>query len=423
MRVELGIGDLVQEVCIPDEMHSEVLLPNEKNHDLTGSKEVRRALRHPIGTPVLRDIVKAGEKVAIVTSDITRPVPSQEILPALLDELYAAGAKPEDLTLVFALGSHRRHTEEEKKKLAGDRVYREIRCVDSDPEDCMHLGVTARGTPVDITRTVAEADRRICVGNIEYHYFAGYSGGGKAIMPGVSTRAAIQANHRMMTDPQACAGRLDDNPVREDIEEAAAICGVDFILNVVLDEHRKIVYATAGDAVEAHWEGCRYLDGLYQKKIRRKADIVIVSQGGAPKDLNLYQTQKALDNAKHAVKKGGSIILVGSCREGLGEATFEKWMTEARTPEDLTRRIEYKFELGGHKAAAIALVLEQADIYLVSDLEPEFVKTLFMKPYNTVQSAFEAAVRKQGADSRVIVMPYGGSTFPCPDTEKTETEL
>lgn len=423
MKIGLGIGDRVQEVSIPDEMHPEVLLPNEAIHDLTGTEEVRRALQHPVGTPALRDVISSGEKIAIVTSDITRPVPSREILPVLLDELYAAGAKPEDLTLVFALGSHRPHTEEEKRTLAGDRAYREIRCVDSDPEDCVHLGVTARGTPVDITRIVAEADRRICIGNIEYHYFAGYSGGGKAIMPGVSTRAAIQANHRMMTDPRACAGRLDDNPVRRDIEEAAAVCGVDFILNVVLDEHKKILYATAGDAVKAHREGCRYLDGIYQKKIRKKADIVIVSQGGAPKDLNLYQTQKALDNAKHAVKKGGTIILVGSCREGLGESTFEKWMTKARAPEELTRKIEQKFELGGHKAAAIALVLEQADIYLVSDLEPEFVKTLFMKPFGTVQEAFEAAVREQGADSRVIVMPYGGSTFPCPDTEKTETEL
>lgn len=415
MKIGLGIGDRIQEIFIPDQMCAEILLPKEGSHNLEGAGEVLRALAHPVGTPRLREIVKAGEKIAVVTSDITRPVPSGEILPCLLDEMYLAGVKPEDITLVFALGSHRPHTEKEKKKLAGDRVYEEIQCVDSDPDDSVRMGITACGTPVDITRAVAEADRRICVGNIEYHYFAGYSGGGKAIMPGVSTRAAIQANHRMMTDPRACAGSLDENPVRKDIEEAAAICGVDFILNVVLDEHKKIIYAVAGDAVKAHREGCRYLDGIYQKMICEKADIVIVSQGGAPKDLNLYQTQKALDNAKHAVKKGGIIILVGSCREGLGEAVFEKWMIEADRPKELIERIEQKFELGGHKAAAIALVLEQADIYLVSDLDAEFVKTLFMKPYDTVQEAFEEALKEKGTDSRVIVMPYGGATFPVLD--------
>lgn len=416
MKIGLGIGNRVQEVYLPDSMHPEILLPGEGSCGLDGIEEVRRALKHPIGTPCLSGIVKAGEKIAIVTSDITRPVPTWEILPVLLDELYTAGIKPENITLVYALGSHRPHSEDEKKKLAGNRAYREIRCVDSDPEDCVHLGMTSCGTPVDVTRAVAEADRRICIGNIEYHYFAGYSGGGKAIMPGVSTRAAIQANHRMMTDPRACAGNLDNNPVRKDIEEAASICGVDFILNVVLDEHKRIMYAVAGDVLEAHREGCRYLDGIYQKKIHEKADIVIVSQGGAPKDLNLYQTQKALDNARHAVKTGGTIILTGSCKEGLGESTFEKWMMEAGNPRELIERIEQKFELGGHKAVAIALVLEQADIYLVSDLEPELVEKLFMKPYRTVQEAFEAAVRKHGISARVIVMPYGGSTFPCLDT-------
>ena len=161
---------------------------------------------------------------------------------------------------------------------------------------------------MDITRTVAEADFRICLGNIEFHYFAGYSGGAKAIMPGVSTPEAIQQNHRMMVSQDACAGKLEGNPLREDIEEAGRICGIDFIVNAVLDEHKQIVYAVAGHAVQAHRAGCAYLDRMYRTPIPRKADIVLVSQGGAPKDANLYQTQKALDNAKHAVKKGGTII-------------------------------------------------------------------------------------------------------------------
>lgn len=412
MKLELGIGSRLQQVEIPDHCVQQVLLPNDVKRELTGEDEVRRALADPVGTPALKEIVKAGETVAIVTSDITRPMPTYKVMPALLDELYEAGIRPEDITLVFALGSHRPHTEEEMRKLAGERAFSEIRCVDSDAADCVHLGVTTAGTPVDITRTVAEADRRICLGNIEYHYFAGYSGGAKAIMPGVSTREAIQSNHSMMVREEACAGNLDTNPLRKDIEEAAAICGVDFIVNVVLDEHKEIIRAVAGDVTAAHREGCAFLDALYQKKIEKRADIVIVSQGGAPKDLNLYQTQKALDNAKHAVRDGGIVILVGSCKEGLGESVFEEWLTSAQKSRDLIDRIQREFRLGGHKAAAIAMVLEHAEIYLVSDLEPEFVKTLFMTPFATVQEAYDAAAAKLGETPTVLVMPYGGSTLP-----------
>lgn len=412
MKLELGIGSRLQQVEIPDHCVQQVLLPNDVKRELTGEDEVRRALANPVGTPALKEIVKAGETVAIVTSDITRPMPTYKVMPALLDELYEAGIRPEDITLVFALGSHRPHTEAEMRKLAGERAFSEIRCVDSDAADCVHLGVTTAGTPVDITRTVAEADRRICLGNIEYHYFAGYSGGAKAIMPGVSTREAIQSNHSMMVREEACAGNLDTNPLRKDIEEAAAICGVDFIVNVVLDEHKEIIRAVAGDVTAAHREGCAFLDALYQKKIEKRADIVIVSQGGAPKDLNLYQTQKALDNAKHAVRDGGIVILVGSCKEGLGESVFEEWLTSAQKSRDLIDRIQREFRLGGHKAAAIAMVLEHAEIYLVSDLEAEFVKTLFMTPFATVQEAYDAAAAKLGETPTVLVMPYGGSTLP-----------
>ena len=412
MKLELGLGAGSQTVEIPDACVQQVLEPNQVARGLTGEAEVRRALAEPIGTPRLREIVRRGEKIAVVTSDITRPMPTRTVMPALLEELYAGGVRPEDITLVFALGSHRRHTAEEQKKLAGEEVFSQIRCIDGDPEDCVRLGVTAAGTPVDITRVVAEADRRICLGNIEYHYFAGYSGGAKAIMPGVSTRAAIQANHSMMVQEAACAGNLDTNPLRQDIEEAAALCGVDFILNVVLDEHKQIIRAAAGDVTAAHRAGCAFLDTLYRTPIEKRADIVIVSQGGAPKDLNLYQTQKALDNAKHAVRDGGIVILVGSCKEGLGEKTFETWMLEAKRPHDLIDRVQRNFQLGGHKAAAIAMVLEHADIYLVSELEDALVRQLFMTPFATVQAAYDAAAARLGPDASVLVMPYGGSTLP-----------
>lgn len=412
MKLSFGFGTGTQEVEVPEKNLLGVLHANEVELGLTGEAEVRRALAEPVGSPRLREIVKPGEKIAIVTSDITRPMPTYRVMPALLDELYAAGVKAEDVTLVFALGSHRKHTDEERKKLAGDRAWQEIRCVDSDPEDCVSMGVTAAGTPVNITRTVAEADRRICLGNIEYHYFAGYSGGAKAIMPGVSTRSAIQSNHSMMVRPEARAGALEDNPVRMDIEEAGHICGIDFILNVVLSEHKEIICAVAGHPVQAHRKGCEFLDRLYLKELPQGADIVLVSQGGAPKDLNLYQTQKALDNARHAVKPGGVIVLIGSCKEGLGERVFEEWMTKSESPQAMIERIGRDFQLGGHKAAAIAMTLEKADVYLVSDLQPDFVRSIFLTPQPSAQAALEAAFGKLGPEATVLAMPYGGSTLP-----------
>ena len=416
MKLDFGCGTGVQTVDIPDENLLGVLTANEIQHELGGEAAVRAALAAPIGAKRLRDAVKPGQKIAIIASDISRPVPSYEILPAVLDELTAAGCRDEDITVVFALGSHRHHTEAEKRKLAGSAVYDRVRCEDSDPDDCVHLGVTATGTPVDITRRVAEADFRICTGNIEFHYFAGYSGGTKAIMPGVSTPAAIQANHRMMFSEAACAGRLDGNPIRVDIEEAGRICGAEYIVNVVLDEHKHIVHAVAGNAIQAHRAGCAYLDKMYRKPIPQRADVVLVSQGGAPKDANLYQVQKALDNAKHAVKKGGTIILIGACNEGLGSAAFERWLKEASTAHSMIDRVHQHFELGGHKAAAIAMVLENAKIDLVSELPDAFVREIFLNPQPSAQAALDQALAHYGSAATVLAMPFGGATLPiAPD--------
>ena len=409
---EFGFGKEKQFVNIPDGVNVRELTANDNIEFNAVDADVVHALENPIGSPRLRDIVKPGEKIAIITSDITRPMPTYKVMPALLDELAAAGVNFKDVTLVFALGSHRKQSPEEQKRLAGDVAYGKINVVDSDPEDCVHMGVTANGTPVDITRVVAEADRRIALGNIEFHYFAGYSGGYKAVMPGVSTPAAIQSNHKLMIRPESCAGRLEGNPVREDIEEAGRICGLDFILNVVLDEHKNIVKVVCGDPVKAHRVGAAFLDKLYTKEIDCGADIVIVSQGGAPKDLNLYQTQKALDNSKHAVKDGGIIILIGSCAEGYGEHTFEDWMLNSESPDDLVNKIRRNFVLGGHKAAAIGMVLQRADIYLVSDMDPALVQRSFMKPYSSAQQAFDDALAKLGDNADVITMPYGGSVLP-----------
>jgi lactate racemase len=388
------------------------ILPNKIEINLINEDEVKRAIDNPIGSKKLKDMVVPGGKIVIVTSDITRPMPSKLVLPVVLKELGKAGVPDKDITIVLALGSHRSHTEEEKKYLLGEEVFTRIRCIDSNPKDFKHLGFTKRGTPIDIFTEVAEADMRICLGNIEYHYFAGYSGGAKAIMPGVSTRAAIQANHSRMIEPEAKTGNLDTNPVRLDLEEAIKSCPIDFIVNVILDKKKQIIKAVAGHYIKAHREGCKFLDIANKIKIENKADIVITTPGGYPKDINMYQSQKALDNAKHAVKKGGIIILVASCVEGLGEKVFERWMLAASSPESLIVDIQKNFELGGHKAAAIAMVLQDAKIFLVSEMEADFVRKIFMEPFSDVQSAVDKAFKDQGTDAKVIIMPYGGSTLP-----------
>ena len=412
MKIEFGYGKGVQTVDVPDKNLVDILMSNPMEHKRHGSEAVDYALANPIGSPKLGALVNKDQKIVIITSDISRPLPSYDVVPSVLDELYAAGVPKENITIVFGLGSHRKQTEEEMKHLVGERAYSEVKCMDSTPEDCVHLGTTSGGTPVDITRVVAEADFRIALGNVEFHYFAGYSGGAKALMPGVSTPAAIQANHSKMVSNDACAGKLEGNPIREDIEEAGRICPIHFIVNAVLDEHKHIVYAVAGDCVKAHREACAYLDKMYRKPIPEKADIVLVSQGGAPKDANLYQTQKALDNAKHAVKDGGTIIVIGACNEGLGSAKFEEWLVNAPTSHSMVERIGKDFQLGGHKAAAIAMILEYANIDLVSEMDDDFVRSIFMNPYHNAQEAFDNAMKKYGDGARVIAMPFGGATLP-----------
>lgn len=415
MDTKLGYGKKIISVSVADNNLLAVLVPNKTDDvdkKISEEEEILKALKNPIDSKRLCKIVKQGEKICIVTSDITRPMPTKKVLPFVLDDLYKAGIKDKDITIVFALGNHREHTEQEKRNIVGDDIYERINCVDSDQNKIVNLGETSYGTPIDIFDEVAYADRVVCLGNIEYHYFAGYSGGAKAIMPGVSTANAIQANHCKMVEESSAAGRIEGNNVRADIDEVANFVKIDFIVNVVLNEEKKIIKAFAGHYKKAHREGCAYLDNLYKIRIKQKADIVIVSTGGYPKDINMYQAQKAIDNAKHAIREGGIIIAIAECSEGLGEKVFERWMLEAQSPSELVERIGKRFELGGHKAAAIGMVQQKADIYFVSSLESEFVESLFMKPFCSVQSAYDFALEKVGGNANVIIMPYGGSTLP-----------
>lgn len=411
MNIRLGYGKTGIRMDIPQCNLLQIMEPNPVDVPVGGREEVRRSLRQPIGAARLSEIAKPGEKIVIVTSDITRPVPSYDVIPPIIEELELAGVQDADVTVVFAVGSHRRHTPEEMVRLVGQEIYDRFRCVDSDTGDATHMGTSSAGTPYDMYTPVAKADRVICVGNIEFHYFAGYSGGAKAIMPGVCTRASIQANHSMMVDDSAAAGRLEGNPVRADIDEVAKFRKIDYIVNVVLDAHKKILKSYAGHYLQAHRAGCAFLDTLYKVPMKEKADAVIVSVGGYPKDLNLYQAQKGLDNAKHAVRDGGVIVLCASCAEGLGEACFERWMTEM-APEERIKQIKTNFQLGGHKAAAIAMVARKATILLVSDLPEAFVRSLGLESCSGMDAAMGRIYEICGQNAQILVMPYAGSTLP-----------
>ncbi len=414
VEVDLGIGERTQHLSLPAANVIEVMHVNDVSFGATGRTVVEESLRSPIGTPRLRDVARGARSACVITSDVTRPLPTATLLPPVMDELHAAGVRDDQVLLAIALGSHRPQTENELRRIMGD-YYGRLRVLNGDSKGLVHYGTTSHGTPVDILEEVAHADVRVALGNVEYHYFAGYSGGAKAIMPGVSTFEAIQANHSMMVDPAAHSGNME-SPVRLDLEEACRMVGLDFIVNVVLDEERNVVYCASGDFVWAQRDACRQLDRLYGCELHERADVVVVSQGGAPKDLNLYQLQKALDNAKHPVRDGGVIVLVGSCAEGLGQQTFERWMLEARTPQDVVDHLRREFRLGGHKAAAVAQILLRASIYLVSDLPDDLVRDCFMVPFPTVQEAVDAAMAGQrerlGREPRVLVMPHGGSTLP-----------
>ncbi len=410
MRYSIGIDKRCEEFIIPDELSVDVMHAKEVSASGDEREILSNSIAHPIGSPRLEELVDGDMTICIMTSDVTRPVPTARILPTLMEYLHSCGVKDEKVTLAIALGSHRPQTEDELKYIMGE-YYGKLRILNGNTREIVHVGTTKAGTPVDIFAEVIDADVRIGIGNVEYHYFAGYSGGAKALMPGMSTFEAIQANHSLMVDPAAHAGNMQ-SPVRLDLEEGCAMVGLEFIVNVVLDEDKHIVYCASGHYIEAQRDACRHLDELYGCPISHQYDIVVASQGGAPKDLNLYQTQKALDNAKNAVRDGGIIILVGSCKEGLGQPTFEEWLTESDSPQEVVDRLAAQFKLGGHKAAAMAQVMLRADVYLVSDMPDELVNSCFMRPFASVQAAFDAAVEKLGHDSSVLVMPHAGSTLP-----------
>lgn len=407
--INLPFGHGSISVNVPDKNLADTIMPSESEVTADGISQIKAALENPVNCKQLSEIVVPDTSVVIIVSDTTRPTPTAQMLPLLFEELYRGGVRDENITIIFALGIHRNQTDEEMERIVGKDIYKRIRCIEHDNTRCRNVGETSRDTPIEIFEEVLDADVVVCMGNIEFHYYAGYSGGAKAILPGVSSRESIIANHKMMIDEKSSTGRID-SPVRQDMEEAAEYVGVDFLLNVVLNSKKEIVYATAGHVVDAHRMGVVQVDNMY-KISAEPADVVIVSPGGYPKDINIFQAHKALDNAKNAVVEGGTIILAAQCSEGLGNTVYEHWNNESKTPDDAIMKFKHSFEFGGHKAALIAQLSKKYDLYLVSDLPDADAKNAFFKPVISVQEVLDG-VLNETPDARVCIMPYGSLTLP-----------
>lgn len=411
-RILLAFGNTTLELEIPERNLSRVILPSEPVIKEESSFLIRKALENPIKSKRLSEIVKPDSRIAIVVSDVTRPTPTAEILPPLLEELYKGGAKKENITIVFALGLHRRQTEEESQRLVGEKVFESLSCVQHDRGRCRYLGKTSFGTPVEVFEDVADSDLIISTGTLEFHYYPGYSGGGKSILPGVSSEKSILSYHSLYSklfEGNPLSGRID-SPARQNIEEAARILGLKFILNVVINSKKEIVAAVAGDFVEAHKKGAEIVDSMYKIPVE-PADAVIVSCSGFPKDINLFQATKSLENAIPAVKKGGSIVLVAECKEGIGDSVYERWTGECKTPDEAIEKFRGCFEFGGHKSAIVGRAAKEFNLYLVSKLPDTESRKAFFTPVKSIEEALEK-ILSENPEAKIHVMPYGGWTLP-----------
>jgi nickel-dependent lactate racemase len=390
--------------------------PKEREGALDAKAEVERALKEPIGSKRLSEIVKPESKVAIVVDDATRKAPSEVMLLPVLAELNAAGVKDENITVIFGCGTHRAVKPEEAAELLGGEVLKRVKTISHDchAQDLVHVGTTkTHGNKVHVNRVFAEADVKVLLGDVGFHYYAGYGGGRKSVLPAVCGEETIKHNHAMLLHANARTGILDDNPVHQDMTEAARLAKADFIVNVVENKKGEIVKAFAGDLEQAFMEAVKLVDEMYRVSVERRADIIVVSAGGHPADMNLYQAYKALDNALDSVKRGGVIILVAQCPEGHGNQVFFDWMTRLGDLKNVEREVKRNFVMGGHKAYYLLKALQNHQIILVSSLPDYYATSIFkLKTSRAVNDALGEALKMAGSASRVWAMPQGNYTLP-----------
>ncbi|MHA1581377.1 MAG: nickel-dependent lactate racemase [Candidatus Baldrarchaeia archaeon] len=415
VEVKLKYGETSLSVDIPDKNLIGVINPRFVNGVGNVEKETLRAISNPIKAPILDKIAKAGNKVAIVVDDHTRPIKSKIIVKPLLDYLNKIGIQDEDVTIIIGHGSHRKIRENEAENILGKEILERVNWIphDASSEDLVYIGETSYKTKVYINKVFHDADIKILTGDVCLHYYAGYGGGRKSVLPAISGMETISHNHAMLTHPKATTGNLDGNPVHLDMTEAARLAKPDFIVNVVMNHKKEVVKAFAGDLEEAFMQGVKLVDQIYKVKVDKQADIVLVSAGGYPSDIDLYQAYKAIDSALRVVKPGGILVVAAECRDGHGHKVFYEWMKKYQTIEEMEKQIKTNFKLGGHKAYYILKAKQKADIILISKMNPKEVKNIFrLEPAKNLDDALEMAFAKKSKNAKIFIMPEAAKVLP-----------
>ncbi|MBI1919763.1 MAG: nickel-dependent lactate racemase [Geobacter sp.] len=416
--MELFYGNGVCTLNIPSTNLQGVIRPALDLPAESGEALICRALD---GCDAIIREFRPGERVVVVTSDITRYTGSEIYLPLLVERLTAAGIRQQDIEILIALGIHRKQTEHEHKKILGP-LFGQVRVTDhdcDDPGELAFIGRTGNGIDIELNRRVVEADRVILTSTIGFHYFAGFGGGRKSVLPGVASRRACMASHFAVLNPSegsgknplATTGNLDGNPVHQAMEEACALVEPDFILNTVLSPDKRIMAAFAGHWRDAHLAGCRYYAERFTCPLREKADLVVVSCGGSPKDINLIQAHKSMEYASHALKDGGVMVLLAECRDGYGNATFSDWFKH-RDLAEFEAALRRHYEINGQTAYSTLQKAQRFRILLVSSLPPEEVETMSMIPAKGLDEAMGKAAEMLPEDYKAYVIPEGGTVLP-----------
>lgn len=417
MEIKIPYGKTFQTLNIEEGFELLESKIQELEAGADGGAIVRAAMDSPIGSPKLRELAAGKKNAVLIISDHTRPVPSKDIVPFMLEELRA-GNPDIEITMLVATGCHRGTTPEELvHKLGEDIVSREHIVVhDCDSSPLTDLGPLPSGARLVVNSLVAQADLVVSEGFIEPHFFAGYSGGRKSILPGVCSRVTVLGNHcaAFIDDPKARMGVIDGNPINRDMERAARMAKLAYIVNVVVNEAHEVVAAFAGDPIEAHHAGCAYLARYCEVEQKQKADIVITSNGGAPLDQNAYQAVKGLTTAADAAADGAALIICAECADGIGGDSFYKALSECAGPTELLgeiRRVPMDETVPDQwQYQILARILEKHHVYFVARKEmEEAVNAMKMEYAPTLEEAYARARALKGASSSVAVIPNGVS--------------
>ncbi|MDP2857721.1 MAG: nickel-dependent lactate racemase [Bacillota bacterium] len=383
---------------------------------------VRDAIRNPIGSPRLEQIVHPGETVAVLVSDLTRSwCRSDAMVPVVVDELNAAGIPDGDILIMIAVGTHRAQTHDEHALLVTPQVMRRVRVVEHNCRDqrMTYLGTTGFGTPVSINEAVSTADRLVLTGGIVTHDMAGYGGGMKSILPGVSSYATIMAHHKVSLGPkpgtlndEIGCGKTTGNVFYADIVEAGRLARPDFLVNTVINPDGSIGRVVAGDPEAAHREGQKTVDESFKAPIRERADVVIASCGGHPLDINFYQSTKSLYNAAAALKPGGAMVLLTESRESFGHPLVEFISTGFASNVERHRHLQEDYDIGKWVGFLATVYAEKYRILLYSSLADRDVASMGMTPVHSAPEAVRLAYELAGPQARTYVIPNASSVWP-----------